>query len=75
MSAIRRAGGALLHVAGVRAEQEIRQWQRELIRPWREGTKGPAAEVGRWIGVGLAVGTVVAGIAAALRTERPWADR
>lgn len=75
MSALRRAGGVLLHIAGMRAHDEIRHLQRELIRPWREGSKGRAAEVGRWIGVGLAVGTVVAGIAAALRTERPWADR
>lgn len=74
MNILRRAGGAILQLAGVRAEQEIRHWQGELIRPWREGSVGPAAEVGRWIGVGLAVGTVVAGIAAALRTERPWAD-
>lgn len=75
MSALRRAGGAIIQFAGLRAGQEVRHWQRELIRPWREGSKGRAAEVGRWIGVGLAVGTLVAGIAAALRTERPWADR
>ncbi len=75
MSALRRAGGAVLHIASMRAEQEVRHWQRELIRPWREGSKGGAAELGRWIGIGLAVGTVVAGIAAALRTERPWTGR
>lgn len=72
MSVLRRTGGVLLHIASSSAEREIRHWRRELIRPWREGARGGAAEVGRWIGVGLAIGTVIAGIAAALRTERPW---
>ena len=44
-------------------------WRRELRRPWREGRPGGAAEVGRWIGFGLAVGAFAAGMAAAVWTE------
>ena len=51
---------------------EIGHWRRELTAPWREGREGRAAEVGRWIGFGLAIGALAAGIAAALRVDRPW---
>lgn len=49
---------------------EVERRKRELTRPWREGRSGTAAEIGRWIGVGLAVGAFVGGVLAAIRVER-----
>jgi len=51
---------------------EIDYWRDELERPWRDGPSQPAARIGRWIGLTLAIGAAVAGVAAALRVERPW---
>lgn len=51
---------------------EVDYWRSELERPWRDGGGEPAAKIGRWIGLTLAVGAAVAGITAALRAERPW---
>jgi len=58
--------------ASDRIADEVDYWRDELERPWREGGTEPAARVGRWIGLGLAVGALVAGVVAALRVERPW---
>lgn len=41
--------------------------KRELTRPWREGRSGAPAEIGRWLGLGLALGAIVVGVAAGLR--------
>lgn len=51
---------------------EIDYWREELERPWRDGRKEPAARIGRWVGLGLAVGAIIAGVVAAARVERPW---
>ena len=51
---------------------EVMHWRDELERPWREGRQTPEARIGRWIGLSLAVGALVAGVAAAMRVERPW---
>ena len=51
---------------------ELEYWRDELTRPWREGLRGTVPETARWIGLGLAVGAVAAGVIAALRSERPW---
>ena len=51
-------------------ERGARALGRELSEPWRTGPEGPAAEAGRWIGAGLAVGAFVLGVAAALRATR-----
>lgn len=53
------------------ATRRVRGWRRELERPWREGRKGTPAEVGRWIGLGLAVGAFVAGVGAAVYADWP----
>lgn len=66
----RSSGGGLLVGA---ARRRVRGWQRELERPWVRGRPGRAAEAGRWIGLGLAVGAFVAGVGAALYTE--WRRR
>lgn len=58
--------------AGELVTSEIDYWRDELERPWREGPGHPAARIGRWIGLSLAIGAAVAGVAAALRSERPW---
>lgn len=57
----RLRGEARDRIAGVR---------RELARPWREGRSGAAAEIGRWMGLGAALGAVVVGVAAGLRIAR-----
>lgn len=44
--------------------------KRELTRPWREGRSGAPAEIGRWLGLGLAVGSVIVGVAAGVRATR-----
>ena len=68
----REAIAPLADAASDRLAAEYGYWREELARPWREGGTRPAARAGRWIGVGLAVGALVAGVAAALRVERPW---
>ena len=62
----------LAEAASDRLTTEYEYWRGEIARPWREGGTRSAARVGRWIGLGLAVGALVAGVAAALRVERPW---
>lgn len=51
---------------------EVDYWRDEVTRPWKEGRRGRPAEIGRWLGLGLAIGATAAGIIAALRSERPW---
>ena len=38
----------------------------ELARPWRKGRLTPEAEVGRWVGLGLAVGVLLFGLGLAV---------
>lgn len=52
------------------ADREVSYWRDELVRPWKAGRSGRAARVGRWIGLGLAIGSAIAGIAVALRAGR-----
>lgn len=35
---------------------------RRVAEPWRTGRRGTAAEVGRWLGLGLAVGAFALGV-------------
>jgi hypothetical protein len=51
---------------------EVDYWRDELERPWRDGSQAPAARIGRWVGVGLALTALVGGLVAAFRVERPW---
>jgi len=69
---VREVVGPVARWTGGLVAGEVAYWRDELERPWREGGDEPAARVGRWIGLGLAVGAVVAGVVAALRVERPW---
>jgi hypothetical protein len=38
----------------------------EIARPWRRGRGTPEEEVGRWVGLGLAVGALVVGAGLAI---------
>jgi len=38
----------------------------EITRPWHRGLDLPEAEVGRWVGLGLALGALVAGAGLAI---------
>lgn len=38
----------------------------EIARPWRRGRGTPEAEVGRWVGLGLAVGALALGVGLAI---------
>ena len=40
----------------------------EIARPWKRGSRLPEAEVGRWIGFGLAIGALAVGVGLALIT-------
>ncbi len=71
IAAVRFLGRRAVRGARRAARRRTRGWVRELRRPWREGRSGAAAEVGRWVGFGLATGAMAAGIAAALYAEWP----
>lgn len=71
MGLARLAGRGAVRMARRSARRRLRGWRREAVRPWRTGREGVAAEVGRWIGAGLAVGSVLAGLGAALYAEWP----
>lgn len=64
------AGEAALRLVAGAVGDGAGALKRRMAAPWREGREGPAAEAGRWIGVGLAVGAFVAGVAAALYAAR-----
>lgn len=70
MSAGGKLGRGALRVATEMARDRVEEVGRELTRPWRRGREGPAAEAGRWIGLGLAVGAFVAGVAAGVLAGR-----
>jgi hypothetical protein len=38
----------------------------EVTRPWHRGPQTPEAEFGRWVGLGLAVGSLVVGVGLAI---------
>jgi hypothetical protein len=69
---LRDAVRPLAESAGDLVTTEIDYWRDELERPWRLGSPAPAARIGRWVGIGLAIGAVLAGLIAASRVERPW---
>lgn len=71
MPLARLAGRGAFRMARRSARRRMRGWRRAATRPWRTGEEGAAAEVGRWIGAGLAVGSVLAGLGAALYAEWP----
>ncbi len=67
----RRLAGPAADLAREIASGEVEYWRSEITRPWRTGRRGRWAEVGRWIGTGLAVGAAAWGVIAAVQAERP----
>lgn len=71
MDLARIAARGAVRLARRSTRRRLRGWRRAATLPWRTGRDGAAAEVGRWIGAGLAVGSVLAGLGAALYAEWP----
>ncbi|WP_420449695.1 hypothetical protein [Candidatus Palauibacter sp.] len=66
----RQLAGPAADIAREIVSGEVDYWRSEISRPWRTGRPGHWAEVGRWIGTGLAVGAAVWGVMAAVQAER-----
>lgn len=69
---LRETGREIVGTVEDIARREVRAFRHELERPWREGRQGGPAEVGRWLGLGLAAAAILAGVAMAVYAERPW---
>lgn len=64
-----KSGGIVGSIRGEARDRTLGV-KRELTRPWREGRSGAPAEIGRWLGLGLALGSVIVGVAAGLNATR-----
>ncbi len=60
-----RSGTLLVKAARGYARHRVRRLRRDAVRPWREGRDGTAAQVGRAVGLSLAVGAKALGLGAA----------
>jgi hypothetical protein len=58
----------LARLAGWAVRNRAEALKDEIVRPWRRGRRAPEAEVGRWVGLGLAVGGLVLGVGLAIVT-------
>ena len=56
----------LARLAAWAVRNRTRALRKEITRPWRRGRRTPEAEVGRWVGLGLAVGALVLGAGLAI---------
>lgn len=56
----------LARLAAWAVRNRARALRDEVTRPWRRGRRAPEAEVGRWIGFGLAMSTLVVGVGLAV---------
>ena len=56
----------LAKLAAWAVRNRARALRNEIARPWHRGRHTPEAEMGRWIGLGLAVGALVLGAGLAL---------
>jgi hypothetical protein len=72
MSTLGETGRDAVRLVGEVAKHEARVLRREVRRPWIEGDQTPTASFGRWLGLGLALGAILGGIAMAFYAERPW---
>ena len=57
---------SLAKLATWAVRNRARALRNEIARPWRRGRRTPEAEVGRWIGLGLVVGSLVLGVGLAI---------
>ena len=62
----RRDDESLAKLATWAVRNRARALRKEITRPWRRGRGTPEAEVGRWLGLGLAIGAAAIGIGLAL---------
>ena len=61
----------LARLAAWAVRNRTRALRDEIARPWRRGRGTPEAEVGRWVGLGLAVGALVVGAGLAILATLP----
>jgi len=66
MSKRRKDEEGLARLAAWAVRNRARALKDEIARPWRRGRSRPEAEVGRWIGFGLALGSLVVGVGLAV---------
>ncbi len=59
-------GRALVWLGSGLVRYGFRRLRREASRPWRQGRRGAAADIGRLVGATLAVGAKTFGVGAAL---------
>ena len=59
---------SLAKLATWAVRNRTRALRNEIARPWRRGRSTPEAEVGRWVGLGLAMGALVLGAGLAILT-------
>ena len=66
--AVRGSSGsrALVWIGGRLVRYGFRRLRHEVSRPWRQGRRGAAADIGRLVGATLAVGAKTFGVGAAL---------
>ena len=60
------SGRALVWIGRGLVHYGFRRLRREASRPWRQGRRGAAADIGRMVGATLAVGAKSFGVGAAL---------
>ena len=61
-----RSGALVAKAARGYARYRWRMLKRDAARPWREGRDGTAAQLGRTVGLSLAVGAKALGVGAAV---------
>lgn len=53
--------GGLARIGDWFMRDRARALREEITRPWHRGRHTPEAEVGRWVGLGLALGSALLG--------------
>jgi hypothetical protein len=66
MTARKKDDESLARLAAWAVRNRARAMKNEIVRPWRRGRRTPEAEVGRWVGLGLALGAAVLGAGLAI---------
>ena len=56
----------LARLAAWAVRNRARALKHEITRPWHRGRRTPEAEIGRWVGLGFAVGALVFGAGLAI---------
>ncbi len=56
-----RGEGGIARIADWFVRDRTRALRDEITRPWHRGRRTPEAEAGRWVGLGLALGSALLG--------------